>query len=395
MDKKFTFTMKRLNELPIPNEKNLYYYDEVQPGLRLLVTLTGNKSFQFQQRSKKLGKPLTRTIGKLKSTSLDVARKEAAKLLAELNEGVDIEKEIKESRRARLLEPTVLDFSKIFIERHCEAKQLRSKQEIQRILNKYILPVIDKLKMNEVKKADIIDLLDKIQDRGTLTMCNRTHSVLSQLFNFAVERDVIEISPVSRIKKRGIETKRDRVLSNEELKLLWDSLGNSTTSMLLKFLLLTGQRTGEARLAKWSDIENGNWLIPGENTKNKTAHKVPLSTGATAIIERMKTTSHGQYVFPGRATIASKQDSCLDKDAPNHHLQRVISKFDWERTTVHDLRRTMRSKLSELGITPMISEKILNHTIPGIMSVYDHYDYQEEMSKALQKWSDYLEDIIK
>lgn len=249
--------------------------------------------------------------------------------------------------------------------------------------------------MNEVKKADIIDLLDKIQDRGTLTMCNRTHSVLSQLFNFAVERDVIEISPVSRLKKRGIEKKRDRVLSDEEVKLLWDSLGNSTTSMLLKFLLLTGQRTGEARLAKWSDIENGNWLIPGGNTKNKTAHKVPLSTGATAIIERMKTTSHGQYVFPGRPSRSNNQESCLDKDAPGHHLQRVIANFGWERTTVHDLRRTMRSKLSELNVTPMVSEKILNHTITGIMSVYDHYDYQGEMSKALQKWSDYLECIIK
>lgn len=92
---------------------------------------------------------------------------------------------------------------------------------------------------------------------------------VEQMFNFAIERDAIEISPAYGIKKRGIERKTRTNFSNSEIKQFWGALKASTTSMLLKFLLLTGQRTGEARQVEWSEIDGDLWHIPASKSKNK------------------------------------------------------------------------------------------------------------------------------
>jgi len=394
MDNKFRFTMERLQAIPTPDKRTVYY-DISQPGLRLLVTSTGNKSFQFQMWSKKHAKPLTRTLGKFRTISLAEAREQSAVLITELNTGVDIERSQEESDRARRLSPTIQDFSVDFIELYCEAKKLRSIKQIQRIIDKDILPAIGRIKMVDIKRADLIDLIDTIQKRGALILCNRVHSVLSKMFNFAIGRGVVEMSPVDGLQKRGVEVKRERVLSNEEIKMLWNSLGNSSSCMLIKFLLLTGQRTGEARQLEWSELTTDNvWQIPSSKTKNKSPHKVPLSSGAMGIINHMKSVSNGRYAFPGKKSGCNIGGCCLDPNMASHHFQRAVKQFGWERTTVHDLRRTMRSKLSELGVAPMVAEKVLNHKIPGIISVYDHHEYFNEKQDALQRWDDLLQSIL-
>lgn len=107
----------------------------------------------------------------------------------------------------------------------------------------------------------------------------------------------------------------------------------------------------------------------------------------------MRLMSKGKYAFPGRD---HHKECCLTDKAAGLHFRRIINKLGWDdRTTPHDLRRTMRSKLSEIGIPPMIAEKVLNHKIPGIINVYDRHDYLEEKREALQKWSDYLKVVLK
>ena len=395
MENKFNFTAARLQAIPIPTGKSAIYYDSGQPGLRLLVTPTGNKSYQLQWWSKTLQKPLTKTLGKFRVISITDARQQAASLIAEINAGSDIEKNKREALRSKLLQPSVQDFSKIFIERHCEAKNLKTTSEIKRIIEKEIVKEIGTIKMCDVHRVDLISLLDKIQDRGKLILCNRVHSVLSKMFNFAIERGVLEISPLQGVKKRAAEVKRERVLNDSEIRLLWNSLGDSTTSLLLKFLLLTGQRTGETRLAEWSEIENNIWHIPAQKTKNGTPHDIPLSTGANDILKILKERQTCRYIFHGNRDKADGTHRApLDKDFEGHHLKSSIKKFGWERTTVHDLRRTMRSKLAELGISPIVGEKILNHKIQGVLPIYDRFDYRREKEEALQKWSDHIHCLV-
>ena len=236
MSERFPLTIKKIDELE-PKGKRFYVYDDKQPGLRLYITPSGIKTFQFQVRSKGLDKIVTQTLGKYPALKINEAREQAASLLSDVNSGTDIEGKKRDARRKRLLDPTVIEFAEEFIEKYCKPKK-RTWQEDQRILNKNIIPEIGSLRMKEVKKRDIVNVLDKIQDRGALIACNRTLAVFSKMFNFALERDVIEIFPVYGIKKRGEEKSRDRILSDNEIKLLWKSLGDTSVSMLLKFLLI-------------------------------------------------------------------------------------------------------------------------------------------------------------
>jgi len=394
MSERFPLTIKKIDELE-PKGKRFYVYDDKQPGLRLYITPSGIKTFQFQVRSKGLDKIVTETLGKYPALKINEAREKAALLLSDVNSGTDIEGKKRDARRKRLLDPTVIEFAEEFIEKYCKPKK-RTWQEDQRILNKNIIPEIGSLHMKEVKKRDIVAVLDKIENRGALIACNRTLAVFSKMFNFALERDVIEIFPVYGIKKRGEEKSRDRILSDNEIKLLWESLGDTSVSMLLKFLLITGQRTGETRQMQFNEINEGLWTIPSEKTKNKLTHIVPLSSMALDIIQEMKRKSNGDYVFSGRIKCEGDiaGNKCIEKNVAAHHFRKIIKNFGWVRTTVHDLRRTVRSNLSMLKIRKTVAERILNHKEQGISAVYDRHDYLDEKKEALQKWSDKLGEIL-
>jgi integrase len=394
MANRFSFTVTRIEDLEL-TEKRYFVYDDKQPGLRMYVTPSGTKTFQFQFRSKKHGKPFTTTLGKYPALKITEARDQAAQLLSEVNAGVDIESKKRNERRKKFLDPTVKEFAKEFIEKHSMVKK-RTWPEDQRILNKDIIPVIGNLHMTEVKKRDIVSVLDRVQNRGAMIACNRTLAVISKMFNFALERDVIEIFPVYGIKKRGEERSRERILSDNEIKLLWGSFSDTSVSMLLKFLLITGQRTGETRRMLFSEIEDGFWTIPSERTKNKLTHIVPLSAMAVDVIRKMEKKSESDYVFPGRIKCSDgiAGYKCLEKNVAAHYFRKILKHFDWKRTTVHDLRRTVRSSLSKLGVRKTVSERVLNHKEQGISGVYDRYDYLDEKKAALQKWSNYLDEIL-
>ncbi|WP_028579401.1 tyrosine-type recombinase/integrase [Desulfogranum japonicum] len=385
---KINFTVNRLNALePDPN-KRLYIYDTTQAGLRVAVTQRGVKTFQFQKWSNKQGKPLTKSLGRIETMSITDARKMAAALLAEMNDGVDIEAKKRNEKRQYINDPTVEEFSKVYIEKYCMKKGRKSTPETQRILNHDILPQIGKIKLNEVTRADLISLIDVIEDRGAMVACNRALAVLSKMFNFAAERDILKgMPPTFGMKKRGEERVRERCLSGDEITILWHALGNSSMGMMLRFLMLTGQRLSEARLMKWKHVKGEIWTIPSANSKNKKEHLVPLSSQALKILDDAKrcSTIGNEYVFPG------KSGNYAAHSSPNQLLQRVIIKLDWPRTTVHDFRRTVKTGMSKLKIKPHIKNEVLNHARDKMDQHYDKHDYLDEKAEALNKWADYIE----
>jgi hypothetical protein len=186
---KFNFTVNRLSSIE-PSDKRKYVYDTGQPGLRLSVTPTGVKSFQFQSWSKELGKPLTRTLGRVETMSIAEARKQAAALLAEMNDGVSIERKKQDEKRQRQLDPTVREFAVEYIEKYAKVNK-KSWQADQRTLEVDILPEVGSLKMSDVKRRDLVVVIDKVAERGSLVMANRVLALLSKLFNYALERDVM------------------------------------------------------------------------------------------------------------------------------------------------------------------------------------------------------------
>lgn len=274
----------------------------------------------------------------------------------------------------------------------------RSGADTKKLLIRNVIPEWGNRRLDTIKRRDIVLLLDEINKRAPVTR-NRVHSALSRLFNFAAERGIIEDSPCTRIKKVHEESK-ERFLSDQEIELFWEALDPDNrlfdayflTKIALKLILVTGQRPGEVAGMKWSEIEENLWTIPAERMKTKKAHTVILPSLALELIEQAGSiSSDSKYVFK-----SSHKDG--DQPIDTQAVSRAVLKH-WNKTgikekfTPHDLRRTVRTKLAELGVDDIIAERMLGHQLQGMMKIYNQHDYLKEKGLAFNKWDRRLREI--
>jgi integrase len=256
--------------------------------------------------------------------------------------------------------------------------------------------------MIDTTRLDVRTIINGIYDKGSPIMSNRVLACIRKMFAFAVEEDLLEFNVCTAIPKKADEKSCERTLSHEEIIILWELLPNTDVGNATKLLLISGQRTGETRQMEWSEIDNTVWTIPPEKQKKRKnkptkPHLVPLPTLAMEIIQAQKLKTGGSiYVFAGRKKSREEAfgDRCISEKAISRAFRRIIEKLGWQRTTVHDLRRTMRSELSRLKVNAVVSEKLLNHALPGLFDTYDMHAYFDEKAIALQKWSDCLKKLV-
>jgi integrase len=371
---------------------------EVSDGKGLSIRVTPNGAKTWVYRYVFQGIPRRMTLGGYPGISLADARERHAQAMQDLQRGTDPGAKAQEEKRKLKAAPAMKDLINELWE--TELKQKRSGAETYRLLEKDITPAWGKRKVSEIKRRDIVLLLDAIAKRAPITR-NRVHSALTRLFNFAAERGVIEDSPCTRIRKSA-EQNRSRVLSDEEIKALWQALNLENeeidmfwaTKMALKMILLTGQRSGEICGMRWEevDFENGLWAIPATRMKNNLQHKLPLTASVENIIQQARRISSGKspWVFPSP-----------NRDAPliQHSLSRAVSRHQKEMGidepfTPHDIRRTMRTRLAELNVEEFIAERVLGHKLEGMLAVYNRHDYLPEKRKALEAWEKRLKVIV-
>jgi integrase len=339
----------------------------------------------------------TPAIDKLPFLTLAEARGRHAEARSKLARGIDPGAEKKTALDARKAEPTFEDMAREFWE--IELKDKKSGAERRRLLEKDGVPAWGKRKMGDIKRRDIVLLLDRIRERAPIT-ANRFLGVLARFFNFAAERGVIEDSPCTRIRKTA-EEGRSRVLSDGEIKLLWGALALENkeidvyhvSKLVLKMILLTAQRPGEICGMTWAEIGEDNfWTIPADRMKNQEPHRVPLTGMAWEIVEAVRPYS-GDSKFIFRSSY--KDDAPIER----HTLSRAIARH-WkeigfkEAFTPHDIRRTVRTKLAEIGEQDHIAERVLGHKLQGMMAVYNRHSYDQEKRAALEKWEARLKKII-
>jgi integrase len=215
------------------------------------------------------------------------------------------------------------------------------------------------------------------------------------MFNFAIERGVIESTPVVGIRATR-ETPRERTLSHDELKLLWvaTALGGSRmeppTRLAIRLLLLTGARTGEVCAARWGEVnvEAADWIIPGERAKNGREHRVPLSEAAMEVIAEAAALRRGEWLLP-----SPHSEGHLSTSTVLEAVQRVIS----DDAVAHDIRRTVATGLQRLGVRLEVTEAVLNHTSgsrAGIVGVYQLHDWAREKRAALDAWESFIGRLV-
>jgi integrase len=212
---------------------------------------------------------------------------------------------------------------------------------------------------------------------------NRLLSILKTALRFARDAGYLENSPLEGLSEElvgGIQPSRDRVLTDEEIGRLWRAI--SPHSPLLRFLLLTGQRIGEAQRARRSHLRGDRWHIPAEHAKNGHAHWVALSPKSLQVLRGL---DESRELIFGTATDTGVQ-AWLRRWCERERISPAFRP--------HDLRRTAATRLNSLGVMPHVVEKVLNHTMQGVMAVYNRADYEAERTEAMQKWDDELDRIL-
>jgi integrase len=187
------------------------------------------------------------------------------------------------------------------------------------------------------------------------------------------------------------EKSRDRVLSDEELKRVWEAAGEIGWPFgpIIRLLILTGARREEIGGLRWSEIKGDRIELSGDRTKNGKPHIIPLSAPAITIIEGLHHVHGSKFVFT------------VTGETPVSGFSKVADRFesmlalpDWR---LHDLRRTVATGLQRLGVRLEVTESVLGHTSgsrAGIVGIYQRHTWSDEKRAALDAWARHVESLV-
>lgn len=370
-------------------------------GLYMRISTSGTKTWVYMYKF--YGRIRRMTLGTYPELSVADAHKAHAEARVLRKKNIDPATLKQEILKAEREAETITELAHEYLERHAKIKK-RTWKEDQRILlgtankrikkHKNVADIWGHRKAKDITRKDVIRLLDDIVNRGAPITANRTLEVIRKMFNFAIERDILDSNPCIMVKAPGKKNRRDRVLCDSEITTFWSSLEDAESSepikLALKLQLVTAQRRGEVATAKWEDIQGSWWTIPASISKNQLSHRIPLSSLALDILEELKSYSGGsEYILP-----SPYGDSHILASAVTRMISRNRAVFNIPHFTPHDLRRTAASQMASMGISRLVIAKVLNHAENGITAVYDRHGYDAEKQHALDLWSDKLQTHI-
>ena len=366
-----------------PRAARYAYPDPELRGHYVRVQPNGKKSFVAVTVDRESGKQVWHTIGAADVISIDDARKRARKALERVRDGLP---------PVETKGETFAAVAANWRARHVDAKGLRSSKEIVRMLDRHILPAWRHREFVGIKRSDVAALLDKVEDEHGARAADYVLNVVRSIANWFATRHDDYNPPIVRGMRRQLpsEQARERILSDDEIRVIWKAAENGGTfGDIVRLCLLTAQRRTKVVSMRLSDIDDwGEWTIPREPREKDTAGFLILPEPALRIISERPVIADNPYVFAGRGTgfynAFSAGKARFDKRLPP----------DLPEWVLHDLRRTARSLMSRAGVRPDIAERVMGHAIPGVEGVYDRHSYREEKADALQKLSDLIQTIV-
>jgi integrase len=381
-----------------------FLWDSTVPGFGVRLYSSGRHVFVFQYRTRsrqqrRMSGPIVGTI------SLNRARKWAGDLHAAVRRGLDPAAEERRKREKEAdpeaafytIEAVVSDFLKYRLEARNRAPKYI--KDCRRALDRFVLPAWKGRDVRDIRRADVTALVRRIVDHlGATPAANRAHETIAALFSFCAHDGKIEQSPAAGLERPAEERGRDRVLTDEELALVWQAAGRLRYpwGLWLRLLLLTGAREREVARLRVEDCDREDWLwnLKASETKAKRATTIPLSRVAVEDLGKLDWPARGHFLTRGwgpkpnasHITAFSHGKRLIDAglgDAVAH----------W---CIHDLRRTVANGLGRLGVQPHVIAAVLNHAprrIQGVTALYNRYDYLGEKREALEHWAEHLQAI--
>ena len=417
-------TVSRLSPLTVDRiqpdkKKRVEHADGVVSGLYLVVQPSGVKSWAVRYRFDR--KPYKHTLGRFPAVELSEARGLAKAALEGVDKGFNpaVQKRAMRPTLARpasggadaeaidikaedlTRESPVSDVWKGYLKVHLIPEATASSvARFKGIFENHALPTWRNRSIGGMVKTDALTVIDAALLRGKSAK-NSMITVLSSFFNWCMDRNLIEHSPVERVKKIKMKT-RKRKLSDDEIRIFWagcDALG-STIEVLKKakakkppaqfgpmfqLLLLTGcRRTEVAQIARDEvNLKRRIWIIPGERTKTGEEHHVYLCDAAIAILKALPRVLGSKYFF---STTGKKPSSGFSK--AKKRLDKLVRLPHY---TLHDLRRSFDTGCARIGIRNEVIERCLNHSL----GVYNRHDYEKEMADAWTKWGAHVAGLVR
>jgi integrase len=371
-------------------------------GLGFIVQPSGAKSFAVRYRVD--GKSIKYTLKpSYPLLSLKEARKQAQAALGDAAKGQDPVTLKRAAKLAALAQQdTVASVAEAYLARPGHSSSWR--YEATRLIRREILPVLGAMPVADLMKREarkqVRVLLRSIADRGSPILANRVLSLLKRLVSFAVEEELIDINPLSQLKAPSKENRRERVLSESELRLVWQAFENAGFPFgpIGKLLLLTGARRGEIADLSWREINfrEAVWSLPATRAKNRQSCVIPLSDPTLAILSGLPRFEGSDYVFTSGGTSLkgafSRSKRGLDAAITQANGGEAIPSW-----VLHDLRRTVATNLQRLGTPWEVIESALNHVGKvrgGISGIYQRHGFENEKRAALDAWATRLMQII-
>lgn len=426
---------KRTVDAAKPAAKDYFLWDDDVAGFGLKVTPAGGKVYVYQYRIARPGEaertPAKRyTIGRHGSLTPEQARKRAKDLAALVQQGIDPRQQERDAHSARdeaerlAIEKARLEGDLAFENiaalwldhyEHERSRRPSSVRLAKLVVNNHLKPALAGKPLPHIGRAELQPIIDGIPSKQK-AMRRAVFAYASVLFGWAAQRGDIASNPLLSMAKPEAPRARDRVLTDDELAVVWRSSAglNDPFGPFFRLLIVTGQRRAEVAGMGWAELDRSTqtWTVPAERAKNGIAHIVPLNDLAVAELDRRAVAAHGDasnepteawpksgYVLTttGATPISgiTKAKAALENAVADARGENAAPMPAWR---IHDLRRTLATGLQRLGARFEVTEAILNHVSgskAGVAGIYQKHDWKEEKRSALDAWARHVETILK
>lgn len=375
-------------------------------NLVLRISKAGTKSWHFLYRSPHTGKRCKLSLGGYPTLGLAAAKDQATALSVAVRAGKD---PLHERRLGEAAEPFRRLAERYMVEHERKnaraGKRSLSTDEAQRLLDMDILPVIGDHKAEAVTKRHVMQVVERVADRGAYVAADRVLGLIRAIYNWACATGRMEANPTLGLKKRNAARARERVLTDDEIRAFWLGLDeqpklSAEIRDALRLQLLLGVRISEALGTAKSeiDIKARTWTIPAIRTKSDREHKLPLSPWAVTILQAaIERAGRSPWLFPspvddGPIRSASGRRAVLRLRA---RLAGETAEAQLAGVGTHDLRRTLATGLGNMGVADEVIERVLNHAPRSVAGKhYNHAKHFEPMRRALEAWADRVRSIV-
>jgi len=363
-------------------------------GLSLDVLPSGKMSWLYRYRLNSAYEKVT--LGRYPDLTLKAARAKRDELAAQVADGTSPAGEVKKARVGIAGNVSVRKFGERYFNEQV-VRNWKDTSQIRRYLDNEIYPVLGDRPLKEITALDVQAIVYRKRDNGRVAAAMQLRGVIKQMFDYAIEVQQVTMNPAAMVATRyiGKARRRSRVLTKQEIGLYLRTIYKSNIrrqfKLALHILLLTLSRKSELLLARWQHVnfDEGEWLIPEENAKTGKPHIVYMATQVAAMFKELKALAgESEFVLPSRSSMKKP----FAASALNKALEGLT--FDMDPLTIHDLRRTGATLLTEKGFNRDVIEKALSHEKQGIRAVYILAEHAKERKKMLQWWANHVDAIV-